>query len=189
MAEGAWVKGTAVRTLLRALHDVYGHHAVSSVLAEVPSEMRAELSSTILASKHYPVAISAALQQAIYDVLGRSEVRPELANRRIGAAAARIDFGGVYSVFLRATDFETLLRGLERAWQQYNSHGELRWTRIDRADAEGAVAGTLGYNVPMWHSIAGRVEALLLLAGAKAAVMTIAAPDATGARFALRWRR
>lgn len=189
MASGGTVKGTAIRTLLEATAMVHGEHGRARVLAALPTELRLQLAPVVLASKPYAVEISAALQEAIHTELGYGEPEPYAANRKIGAAAARIDFGGVYSAFLRVADYETLLRGLERAWRQYNSQGTVVWHAIDKTSARGEVHGTVGYTEAMWTSIAGRIEAILVLGGAKSARVTLTRPTAQGVELEVRWTR
>ena len=180
------MKGTAIRTLLEAVARCYGDHGRAQVLAALPTELRAQLSPMILASKQYPIAISAHLQEAVRRELGRGDPS---ANRKVGAAAARIDFGGVYSAFLRVASFETMLRGLERAWRQYNSHGTVHWDAIEAHEARGRIEGTLGYTEPMWQSIAGRIEEFLVMGGAKTASVELVEISPTGIVLVVRWTK
>lgn len=163
--------------MLLGLERVAGPAEVARVRAAMPPEIRRQLEPMVLASKHYPVAVSAALQDAIRSVLGGGSCAM---NHRIGMEAARIDFRGVYTVFLRVADYQTTLERLDGAWKQYNSQGEVVWSTMSRTFARGEVRGVTGFNEPMWHAVAGRLEATMLLAGAKKASgkVTSWSPDA-----------
>jgi hypothetical protein len=90
---------------------------------------------------------------------------------------------------LRVADYETMLRRLDRAWRQYNSQGRVLWPELDRSSGRCVVQGVEEYIEPMWHSIAGRVEGLLLLSGAKQASVTVTSWSAEGSEFRVRWVR
>jgi uncharacterized protein (TIGR02265 family) len=178
------IKGTAVRSMLLGLEQVSGPADVARVKAAMPPGIRRQIEPLVLASKYYPVEVSAALQEAIRTELGGGSCTM---NHRIGAEAARIDFGGVYTVFLRFMDYEKTLRRLDRAWRQYNSQGEVVWKEIGKTSARAVIQGATGFNEPMWHAIAGRVEAVLLLAGAKKASTKVADWSAEGCTLEVAW--
>lgn len=180
-----FVKGTAIRTTLTAIEEVFGAAGLAKVRAALPPEVRAQLGGMVLASQSYPIAVSAAIQEAVRVQLGAGLLH---ANRKVGAAAGRIDFGGVYRVFLRASSYELMLRSMDRAFRQYNSQGEVIFGRIVPGEAEGSVRGVTGYTEPMWTAIAGRIDALLLLGGAQAATTTVVDWDAEHGDLRLRWR-
>jgi hypothetical protein len=106
---------------------------------------------------------------------------------QLGIEAGRIDFGGIYRVFLRVIDFDTLLDRTERAFRQYNSHGSAQWIERTRTSAVGEVHGVSGFNDGIWHSIAGRYAGLLQLCGAKIAEVEVVDPAPTHCRFIARW--
>jgi hypothetical protein len=178
------IKGTAVRSVLEGIEAAYGANALARVKAALPPAVRAEIEPSVLASKEYGVAVNAALHDAVSEVLGAGSIA---ANRRVGAEAARIDFRGVYSVFLRVADYETLLRRLDRAFRQYNSQGHVTWEEIRPGRAQGRIDGVEGFTEPMWQAIAGRLEALLVLAGAKRATTTVESWSSKHCAFLARW--
>jgi hypothetical protein len=179
------VKGTALRTTLASIEEVYGVAGLAKVRRALPEAAAAAVDTGILASSSYPVSLAAALQDTVRSELGAGSL---LANRRVGAAAGRIDFGGVYRVFLRASSYELLLRSMDRAFRQYNSRGTVKWSRIVTGEAEGTVSDVQGYTEPMWTAIAGRTESLLLLGGASIATAQITRFSAADADLQLRWR-
>jgi hypothetical protein len=180
------IKGTAVRSVLLALERFGGAAELERVLAAVPVDLRQQLQPMVLASKYYPVAVSAALHEAIRSELGAGSCA---LNHRIGMEAARIDFAGVYTVFLRVADYETTLRRLDRAWRQYNSQGEVVWSELRRDFARGVIRGVIGYTEPMWHAIAGRLEAIVMLAGAKKASAKVIRWAEDGCTLEIGWTR
>jgi hypothetical protein len=180
------IKGTAVRSILLALERVCSADDVERVKAALSPEIRAQIEPVVLASKLYPIAVSASIQDAIRTELGGGSCA---FNHRLGTEAARIDFKGVYLVFLRIADYETMLRRLDRAWRQYNSRGEVLWPELGPSSGRCVVQGVDEYIEPMWHSIAGRVEGLLLLSGAKHASVTVTSWSDQGSEFRVRWVR
>lgn len=180
-----FVKGTAVRTTLAAIEEVYGAAGLDKVRAALPPEIATELSGLVLATKSYPISVAAAIQEAVRTELGQGTLQ---ANRKVGAAAGRIDFGGVYRVFLRASSYEMLLGSLDRAFRQYNSQGRVSWERIEKGEADGSIREVTGYTEAMWAAIAGRLEALLLLSGAKSATATIHSTSPEHVELRLRWK-
>lgn len=170
------VKGTSIRNVLSGVEAAFGAEAVARVVSALPERIKRQIEPFVLATSTYPVEVSAALQEAIRTVLGAGSLT---ANRKVGAAAARIDFSGIYRVFIRVAQYETLLRGLDRAWRQYNSQGTVAWSFIGDGEARGTVRDVEGFNEPMWSSIAGRLETILLLGGASKASVGIEtwAPD------------
>ncbi len=178
------LKGVSVRNLLVAIESAYGPAALARVKAALPDEERRRIEPIVLASGSYPVSVSAAIHDAVRDVLGGGTFE---ANRRVGREAARIDFGGVYRAVLRVADYRTLLEGLDRAWRKYNSQGGVRWSRIDTGSADGEMYGVEGFTEPMWQSIAARVETILELGGAKRAAVVLVACAPEGAKVSLRW--
>lgn len=179
------MKGTAIRTTLSAIAETYGPDAVIKVRAALPDDVKDELEGGVLASRGYPVRVPAAIQEAIRVELGGGRLD---ANRKIAATAGRIDFGGVYKIFVRAASYELLLRSMERAFRQYNSKGRVCWHRIETGLGEGTIDQVAGYTEPMWSAVAGRVEALLLLAGAKDATVTVTRWAGDGCDMRLRWK-
>lgn len=180
------IKGTAIRSTLKALDAVAGCEAAVQVRAALSVDVRNELAAGVIATKTHPVTTSAALHIAIRDVVGHGDCG---INHRVGIEAARIDFGGIYSIFLRISEYEATLQRLAKAWRQYNSQGEVTWTTLGRGSASCRVEGTVGFNEPMWSAIAGRVAGILLLAGAATVDTRLTAWSAEGCELAVAWSR
>ena len=180
------IKGTAVRATLAAIEHAYGAAGLAKVHAALPAKERTTLTGLVLASTMYPVALSAALHEAIRTALGNGTLH---ANRKVGIAAGQIDWAGVYRVFLQFSSYEVLLRSMNRAFRQYNSQGELYWDRIGAGEAEGGVRGVSGYTEPMWTAVAGRLEAILVLAGAASASAVLHDVTSEGVLLRVRWKR
>lgn len=179
-----WVKGVAVRTTLQAIEGEFGKDGLARVMESLPEETRSAFAPYVIATGHYDVHHQAALHEAVRAVLGSGDVT---ANRRIGARAARIDFGGIYRVFVRAAGFVYLLRGVERAFRQYNSRGSVTWEVVEKGFARCRVEDVEGYNEAMWTAILGRFETLLVLAGAQRANAHIRSFSGSSATLEIDW--
>ena len=105
------IKGTALRSSLRALEQRCGIDAIARVRAQLDPALRDDFDG-LLPTKHYPPSFNAAVHAAIRDTFGGGD---STINYELGIEAARIDFGGVSSIFLRVADYETSLQRLERA--------------------------------------------------------------------------
>ncbi len=178
------VRGVALRTTLAAIELELGASALDRVMRALPPETRETLAPGVLAASSYDVKHQAALHETVRVVLGEGSL--EL-NRRVGARAAKIDFGGVYRVFVIAASYERLLRSADRAFRQYNSQGAVVWKTIERGRAEAEIVGVDGWNEAMWHALAGRLETLLRLGGARRASVRVEAPASTGCRMLADW--
>ena len=179
-----FIKGTGIKSLLQAIEKQFGAAGLATVLERVPEEIRKQLEPVVLSGRMYPVEVSAGLQRAIWQTIGRHSWQ---VSYELGIEAGRIDFGGIYRVFLRVIDFDTLLDRTERAFRQYNSQGHARWLDRTRTSATAEVVDVSGFNDGIWHSIAGRYAGLLLLCGAKRAEVKVVESTATSCRFVASW--
>lgn len=179
------VKATAVRSAIAGVERLFGPEAWMRVRAALPAGVAAELDRPLIPTRMIPIHLSAALHETIREVLGAGDLD---VNRRVGVEAARTDFGGVYSIFLRVADYETTLRRLERAWRQYNSQGTLTWVTLTRDCARVVTEGTAGYTEPMWYATTGRVEGILRLAGATAVEVHVLETSPAHCIADFRWR-
>lgn len=177
------IKGAGIRSLLLAIEELKGTGAVAAVKAALPEHVRAQIEPQILASGLYPVEVSASLQVAVRDVLGGGSWE---ISHRLGVEAALIDFRGIYRVFLRALDRDSIWDRIERAFAQYTSQGIMRWTERTSSGARGHAAGVSGYNEGLWVSAAGRMQGLMMLSGAKKAVVRAVDPTPESCRFEAR---
>ena len=174
----------ALRGLLAAIEQEYGTEGLTRVRAALPADVRLRLEAPVEPDAQFPIAVPAALHDAIRSELGKGDLA---ANRRVGEIAARADFGGVFRAFIRVADYGTLLRATERAWQRYNSHGRVEWPFIGKGQATATIKHVKGYTEPMWEGIAGRLEAVLTLGGAKDAKVTVDEWTEHDVRYRLRW--
>lgn len=177
------VKGVTIRGLLSAIDVAFGPGASSRIVDALAPEIRTMLEPVVLASSMYSIEVPCAIHEAVRLHLGGGSVA---ANRKLGAAAARDDFRGVYRIFIRIADYPRLLQGIERAWRQYNSQGAVSWTRRGDSEADCVIREVSGYSEAMWHSVAARFETMLLLSGAKHA--SVAVDDWSDEHASLRAR-
>jgi hypothetical protein len=177
-------KGAAIKSTLEAIATLHGEAQLASVRDRIPAHLRAQIEPRVLPVAWYPVEVTAALHEAIRDVLGGGRWE---ASHRIGVEAARIDFTGVYRVFLRSMQYDTMWDRAERAWTNYNSQGTPRWTERGPGHARGIITGVSGFNVGIWEAVAGRLEGLLQMSGARGATIEVKASSATGAELHALW--
>jgi len=164
------IKGVTIRGLLNAIDLAFGAGASRRITGSLAPDIRAALEPVVLASSMYPIEVANAIHEAVRTQLGGGSLS---ASRKLGAVAARDDFSGVYRVFIRIADYQRLLQGIERAWRQYNSRGEVSWTLRGESEADCAIRDVSGFSEAMWHSIAGRFETMLVLSGAKHASVVV----------------
>ena len=179
-------KGTAIRALLVAIEETYGTDGLAQVKDALSAEHRALLSGLLLPTKLYPIEVAAALHEAVRVLFGLGTMT---ANRRIGIAAARKDFSGVYRVFVRFMEFENVLKRADSAFKQYNSQGTISWSELRADHAVGTVTDVRGWTEPMWHAFLGRFEAVLALCGARVATAKVVRFSDTELAFELYWLR
>ncbi len=182
-ATGPHMKGTAFKSTLAALEKLHGAQALTAVKASLDAAARDALEQ-VLSVSWYPVSLSAALHEAIRDVVGRGDWE---ASRAIGREAARIDYTGVYRVVLRSIQYDSIFARLEMAWRNYYTHGVFSWTRVGPASTHVTVKDARGFNAGMWIACAGRTEELLTLTGARTVDVTVREPNDTGCEFDVMW--
>ena len=105
----------------------------------------------------------------------------------LGVIASQIDFTGLYRLYLRAVQYDTIWDRTERAWSNYNSQGEARWVDRTTTSATGEIRGVTGYNAGLWNSVAGRAEGLLRMAGVTTATVQLVEGSTTHATFSAIW--
>jgi hypothetical protein len=178
------IRGAGLRSLLQAIERVHGHESLEAVRRAVPPQLLEQIEPRILPVQWYPVEISAAFQVAVRDVLGSGKWDEA---HRLGVAAAKIDFGGIYRIFVRTVSYETIWDRSSRAWAQYNSQGSAQWTDRREDGASGIVRGAAGYNMGLWQSVAGRTEGMLQMTGLRAASVSIEEASSTYCKFQAMW--
>ena len=178
-------KGVAIRSILLSIEKIWQPAGLLQITQALPEELRAHLQPMVLAGSWYPVALPAALHDAVRTVYGNGTWKHSYA---IGVAAGKIDFGGVYRFVLRALPYETLFSRMSRTWHQYQSQGEVTWTTTSVGFASGTVTGVVGLNEGIWLSVAGRLAALLELSGGRNVKWALHEPMSTSCKFELTWQ-
>ena len=121
---------------------------------------------------------------AIRDVLGGGTWTE---SQRISRVAAKIDLTGPYRVLLRAVQYDTVWDRMERIWSHYYDAGEARWVERGHGHATAEFTGVAGFNEGIWRTIAGRIEALLEMTGARAPDVSIKAASSTRGTIEALW--
>jgi hypothetical protein len=177
-------KGAAIRSTLQAIGNLYGDDVLAQVKGALRKDIRAQIEPRVLAVSWYPIEVSAAVHVAIRDVVGNGQWDM---SHTIGIEAAKIDFNGVYRVFLRAMQYDTIWDRAQRAWDNYNSQGHATWGEREGGSAKGFVAGVTGFNRGIWNAVAGRFESLITLSGARGASVEVHDPTPIGCTFVALW--
>lgn len=175
-----------MKNILVALERISGAPAVADVLATLSPASRTLVEGPVLVSSWFPMSVSSEIHLGIRQTVGKGTWD---VNRLVGQEAARIDFQGIYKVFLRLMDYDATLDRLDGAWRQYNSQGHVRWPErhLDHATCE--VVEVEGFNEGQWVSIGGRLEVILTLCGAKRVEVEVTRAWPTECRALLRWQR
>jgi len=174
-------KGAAIKSTLAAIEKLYGADAYAQLIESLPEDVRAQI-TPVLPVQWYPVEVTAAIHAALRETRGSWE-----ASHAVGVEAARIDFTGIYRVFLRAVQYDTIWERMERAWSHYNSQGKVEWSDRSAGAMSASIVGVASFNPGIWQAIAGRAQGLLLLSGAKSASCTAREMTATSGRIEGIW--
>jgi hypothetical protein len=83
--------------------------------------------------------------------------------------------------------YDSMWDRAERAWANYNSQGDTSWVERGPGHATGIVTGVSGFNLGVWEAVAGRLEGLLQLSGAKGATIEVKESSPTGCRLDAMW--
>jgi hypothetical protein len=177
-------KGAAIKSTLQAIANLRDAAALDAVKGALPAAIRAQIEPHVLPVAWYGVEVTAAIHVAIRDVLGGGQWS---FSHTIGVEAARIDFNGIYRLFLRSMQYDSLWDRVARAWETYNSQGHPHWEDRTNGSAKGVVTGVSGFNVGMWNAVAGRCESLLTLGGARGASVEVREANATSCRMDALW--
>jgi hypothetical protein len=177
------LKGLGLKNTLVALEKLHGREALERVREAMPSRLRESIVN-VLPLEWYPVELTAAVHVAIRDTLGGGQWSE---SQRISREAAMVEVTGVYRVILRAVQYDTVWDRMERMWPQYYDAGEARWIDRGRGHATAEFRGVAGFNEGMWGSIAGRIEILLEMTGARGAAVTVKQPSSTHATIEALW--
>jgi hypothetical protein len=173
-----------MRSTLQAIERLHGAAGRKAIEERLPPSLRALLQENIVAAGWYPVELSAQIHLAVRDLFGNGSWAP---SRAVGREAAKIDFGGVYRVLLRAVPHATLWDRVGLAWNQYNSSGHSKWEVVGPGQVSGVVTDAVGYNDGMWEAAAGRLEILLEHSGVRARSISIHDTTPHGVRVEVLW--
>ncbi len=177
-------KGAALRSTLQAISNLYGDDVLAQIKGSLRKEIREQIEPRVLQVAWYPIEVSAAIHVGIRDTLGNGQWDM---SHTIGIEAAKIDFNGIYRVFLRSMQYDTLWDRAQRAWDNYNSQGQARWGEREGGAAKGFVTGVTGFNRGIWNAVAGRFESLITLSGGRGANVEVQDPTAIGCTFVAMW--
>jgi hypothetical protein len=177
------VKGVGAKNTLASIERVHGKPGLERVRQAMPPRLRAQ-TTQLVALEWYPVELVAALHVAIRDTLGKGSWEE---SQRLARDAARVEFNGVYRLFLRATQYDTVWDRMERVWATYYDAGDAKWVDRGRGSARAKVRGVTGFNEGMWRSVAGRIEILLELTGARGSSVTVSTSASSHATIEALW--
>jgi hypothetical protein len=179
------IKGAAIRSTLAAIQQVRGRDGLAAVTRALPPEARTiALDQPPLAMGWYPVEVLAAIHVAVRDELAAGDWA---LSHKLGIEAAKIDFGHLYRLALRAVTPLSIWDRIERMWRTYNSRGRFRWVDRRPGIAHAIIQDVAGYNRGMWNAAAGRAEQLMLMAGARASEVRIVRASDSLSEFDAMW--
>ena len=184
MIQGVNQKGAAIRSTLQAISTLYGDDALARIKGSLRPEVLAKIEPRVLPVAWYPIEVSAAIHVAIRDVVGGGQWET---SHTIGIDAAKIDFNGVYRVFLRSLQYDSIWDRAQRAWNNYNSRGSIQWEGRSAGGAKGIISGVSGFNAGIWNAVAGRYQSLLILSGARSASVEVKDATAMSACLDALW--
>ena len=177
-------KGSAIRSTLRAIRAMYGDDSYAALMAAIPRPVRAQLEPVVLATSWYPIETIAAVHVGIRNVLGHGDWE---VSRGIGAAASREDYSGIHRALFHALDLDIVFSRGQTTWNRYHTQGRVTWSNLGKGTAEGFIDEVEGFNPGVWHAVAGRIQTMFEIVGARAAVVDVANPMVTSCEFQLTW--
>ena len=177
------LKGSGLRHTLVAIDQLHGKAGLDRVKETMPARLREQL-AVVRPLDWYAVEVTAALHVAIRDVLGNGSWAE---SQRISRAAAKMDLSGPYRVMMRAVQYDTVWDRMERIWLQYYDAGEARWVERERGHARAEVTGVAGFNEGMWRTVAGRIEILLEMTGARSPDVSLKDVTSTRCTMVALW--
>jgi hypothetical protein len=177
------IRGAGLRSLLVAIERLNGAQSLAAVKDAMPVDLRRQVEH-VLPVQWYDVEVNAAVHEAVREVIGGGKWDE---SHRIGIEAARIDFSGFYRVIVRAMSYDTVWDRAQSMWTHYNSQGSVEWGDRREGYALGRVRGVEGYNLGLWESVGGRMEAMLGMTGIKTATVTVTESASTFCKFEAMW--
>lgn len=180
---GTLIKGATLKHTLAAIENLHGPEVLARV-KETLSPRAREWVDHLTPLDMITPDVFGEVHDGVKKVLGAPGWE---ASHGLGSEAARVEFGGIYRVLLRAVQYDTVWDRIERAWNHIVGRGAFRW--IDRKDdyVKAEIVGVTGFHPGIWHSAAGRAERLLVMSGAKSAQVTMLEAAPTRASFEAYW--
>jgi hypothetical protein len=177
------IKGATLKHSLLAIESLWGQETLAKVKELLPPRTREWVDHVTLLDM-IPPEVFGDLHEAVKKTLGSTGWE---ASHALGSEAARLEFGGIYRVLLRAVQYDTVWDRIERAWDHIVGRGAFRW--IERRDdfVKAEIVGVTGFHPGIWHSAAGRAERLLVMSGAKSANVTMMEALPTRSMFEAYW--
>jgi hypothetical protein len=166
-----------------AIEELHGKDGLDRVREAMPARLREQI-MLVRPLDWYPVEVTAALHASIRDVLGGGSWDE---SQRISRVAAKKDLTGPYRALLRAVQYDTVWDRMERVWRQYYDAGEARWVERGHGHAKAEFTGVAGFNVGMWRTIAGRVELMLEMTGARSPDVAVKEAASTHGTLEALW--
>ena len=158
------VKGTAVQSSLRYVHERFGEDALGRVIEALPEADRKALGHGVLASSWYRTDALLRFMQEAERQLGAQE--PDVV-RRMGRASCDYGLSGVYKIFFKVGSPEFIISRAARVFSSYYDTGELRMAESSHGRAVAELVGFEGGAPQFCERIFGWMQRTLELAGAK----------------------
>ena len=178
------LKGLGLKNTLTALERLHGKDGLERVRAVMPG---ADPRRLLADPAHRVVPRRGRPPPSTSPSATRSGKAPGKRASASRGRRAKIELHGVYRILLRAVQYDTVWDRMERMWPQYYDAGEARWVDRGRGHATAQFRGVAGFNEGMWGSVAGRIEILLEMTGARGAAVTVKDPASTRATIEALW--
>ena len=177
------IRGSILKHNVKAIRNLYGESGWEQIKAHMPASIVARIEKATAIEPIEP-DVFAALHEALRQVHGGDNWETSFA---VGSEAARVEFGGVYRVVLRAVQYDTIWDRIERTWNHIVGAGAFRWIERREGYVSAEIIGVTGFHPGIWASAAGRAERLLIMSGAKSASVTMLQASPTRATFEAYW--
>lgn len=172
-----------MRHTLLAIRNLWGEEKLAAVKARLDADTRAQVDK-LPPLDEVPPNIVGAIHDALRVELGNAGWE---ASHDVGMEAARLEFGGIYRVLLRAVQYDTIWDRVERTWNHIVGRGAFKWHERRDGYVKAEIIGVTGFTPGIWHSAAGRCERLLTMSGAKSAEVHFIETLPTRALFEAHW--
>jgi hypothetical protein len=163
-ASGNRYKGVGIRSFLAALERLHGASVVAQTLEGADPDCASRVrEGRLLATGWYPIEWLRSLHTSAQRVTGTGT---EL-SWRLGGAAMRADFTGVYRIFLLVLSPEALVSKSARVFSTYYTRGKMQVLSSRPKLVHVQFTDCLGFDANLWADVGGSSEAGLELCGAK----------------------